>query len=231
DFEAEAAYQWGDAGQVGFLFKPFLYGDDGADYDSWALNLELGYTFDMAWQPRVFLGFAYLGGEDNRDINWFEWWWPFDRPEASVSFNRLFSNWEYSDILDSTELSNVMIYRGGVSASPTEAVDLKLLVSYFEALDTFDSPVYFDLGRFRIPIAPALSFWTDSNDSSLGWEVELMANYRYSEDLSFEAGWAHLFTGDGLADGNFNSFNGLLFNGGSDSDDADYLYLETRLSF
>jgi len=231
DFEAEAAYQWGDAGQVGFLFKPFLYGDDEADYDSWALNLELGYTFDMAWQPRVYLGFAYLGGEDNRDISWFEWWWPFDKPEASVSFNRLFSNWEYSKFIDFTDLSNVLIYRGGVSAMPTESVKLELNVSYFEADAEFDSPVYFDFGRFRIPIAPALSFWTDSNDSDLGWEVELVATYNYSEDLSFQAGWSHLFTGDGLADGNFNRLNGLLFNGGSDSDDADYLWVETKLAF
>ena len=73
DFEAEAAYQWGDAGQVGFLFKPFLYGDDGADYNEWAANVEVGYTFDMAWQPRVYLGYAYFGGEDNRDISWFDW--------------------------------------------------------------------------------------------------------------------------------------------------------------
>ncbi|HOJ34797.1 MAG TPA: hypothetical protein PK975_14735, partial [Candidatus Hydrogenedentes bacterium] len=153
------------------------------------------------------------------------------RPEASVSFNRLFSNWEYSKFIDFTDLSNVLIYRGGVSAMPTESVKLELNVSYFEADAEFDSPVYFDFGRFRIPIAPALSFWTDSNDSDLGWEVELVATYNYSEDLSFQAGWSHLFTGDGLADGNFNSLNGLLFNGGSDSDDADYLWVETKLAF
>ena len=231
DFEAEAAYQWGNASQVGILFKPFLYGDDDADYSNWAMNLELGYTFDMAWQPRVYLGFAYIGGEDNRDISWFNWWWPFDSPTASVSFNRLFSNWEYSKFIDFTDLSNVLIYRGGVSAMPTENVQLQLNISYFQAEQEFDSPVYFDLGGFRIPIAPALSFWTTSNDSSLGWEAELIATYHYSEDLTFEAGWAHLFTGDGLAEGNFNNWNGLLFNGGRSDKDADYLYVETRLAF
>lgn len=39
------------------------------------------------------------------------------------------------------------------------------------------------------------------------------------------------FTGDGLAEGSFNDLNGLLFNGGTDDDDADYLYFETTLRF
>jgi len=231
DFEAEAAYQWGDAGQVGYIFKPFLYGDDGADYSDWALNLEVGYTFDMAWQPRVYLGYAYFGGEDNRDISWWEWWWPFDQPEASVSFNRLFSNWEYSEFVDATDLTNVHIFRGGVSATPTETLELLLAIAYMTVDEEFDSPIYFELGDFRIPIAPAMSWLTDSNDKDLGWEVGLYATYHYTEDLSFEVGWAHLFVGDGLEEGNFNQWNGLLFNGGSDNDDADYLYFETRLAF
>lgn len=232
DFEAEAAYQFGNADRVGFLFKPFLYGDDGAKYDEWALNLELGYTFDVAWQPRVYLGFAYLGGEDNRDISWFEWWWPFDSPKSSVSFNRLFSNTVYSNFIDELgELSNVWIARGGVRAMPTESVEVGLDVAYFEALETFDLPVYFRLGNFMIPIAPALSFWTTSSSAELGWELGIWALYHYSEDLSFKAGWSHFFTGEGLRTGNYNDFNGLLSNAGTSKDDADYLYMETVLKF
>ena len=231
DFEAEAAYQWGDAGQVGFLFKPFLYGDDGAEYDNWAANVEVGYTFDMAWQPRVYLGYAYFQGEDNRDISWFDWWWPFDTPQASVSFNRLFSNWEYTEFFENTDLSNAHIFRGGVSAMPTESLEVLLSVVYAEADETFDSPVYWDFGGFRIPLFPFRSYATQSNDSDIGWEVGLYATYHYTEDLTFEAGWAHLFVGDGLSQGNFTSDNGLGFSGGSGDDDADYLYVETRLSF
>ena len=231
DFEAEAAFQFGDAGQNGFLFKPFLYGDDGAEYDSWAANLEVGYTFDMTWQPRVYLGYAYFGGEDNRDISWFDWWWPFDQPQASVSFNRLFSNWEYSEFFDNTELTNVHIFRGGVSAMPTESLELLLSVAYFDVDETFDSPVYWDFGGFRIPMFPFRSYATQSNDSELGWEVGLYATYHYTEDLTFKAGWAHLFVGDGLAEGNFVTNNGLGFTGGSADDDADYLFVETTLSF
>lgn len=241
DFEAELAYQFGDADAIGWFFIPKAYGDDDADFDEIGLNLEVGYTFDMTYRPRVFLGFAYLGGEDERDITFWDWvmflYNPFYSPNASVSFNRLFSNWEYSEFLDATELSNVWIARGGVSASPTEKVELTLLASYFEAIDEFDVPPHFFLLGRRFLIAPFVPFmglapwWTRSNDSDLGWELELIAKYNYTEDLSFEAGWAHLFAGDGLGDGNFVNSNGLAFNGGRDDDDADYLYFETKICF
>jgi len=206
DFEAEAAYQFGDAHQVGRR-----------------ANLEVGYTFDMAWQPRIWVGGAYLEGEDNRDITFWEWLNPCDRPEASVSFNRLFSNWEYSEFLDlNGTLSNVWLVRGGVQAMPTESVELALVVSYFDALEAFDAPTNWSW---------LFSFCTDENDTELGLEAALYATYHYSEDLCFEAGWAHFFAEDGATDGQYVLLNGLGFTGGTDDDDADYLYVETRVQF
>jgi hypothetical protein len=231
DYEAEAAYQWGDAGQVGRLFTPFIYGDDDADYDTWGANVEVGYTFDMNYQPRVFLGYAYLGGEDNRDISWWEWISPFDQPEASVSFNRLFSNWEYTEFFADNDMSNAHIFRGGISGNASESLELAAVVTYMMAAEEFDSPVYWDLGGFRIPLIPTRSYITTENDKELGWELGLYATYNYSEDLEFSAGYAHLFTDDGLTDGQFVGGNGLVFTGGSSDDDADYFFVETKLGF
>jgi len=61
----------------------------------------------------------------------------------------------------------------------------------------------------------------------------LYSTYKYSNDLSFTAGYIHFFTGDGLGPGNGNFFclNGQGFNGGTDDDDADYVYFETTLRF
>jgi len=231
DFESEVAMQWGDADAVGVGFRPFAYGDDGAEFDAWAVNLEAGYTFDMTWQPRVYLGYAFFEGEDNRDISWWEWVSPFDEAKASVSFNRLFSNWEYTEFFENTDLSNTHIFRAGVSAMPTESVELLLSLSYFLADETFATPMYWNLGGFRVPLFPTRSYATSDTDDELGWELGLYATYHYSEDLTFEAGWAHLFTGDGLTDGNFVAGNGLLFTGGTDSKDADYLFFETKIGF
>lgn len=249
DYEAEIAYQFGEAGQVGWLFTGFggiynpwapifvesFYGDDDAKWREWAANLEIGYSFDAPWSPRVFLGAAYFGGEDNRDLDFFEWlgaiFNPFYTPEASVSFNRLFSNWNYSDILDSTDLSNFWTARVGVSAMPTESIEFLVRLSYFESVESFDQPYNFWLGRTRIVPFWFLPWLTEKVDDELGWELGAYVSYAYSEDLTFELGWMHLFVGDGLADGNFGDSHGLGFLGGTDDDDADYVYLETRIRF
>ncbi|HOZ48979.1 MAG TPA: alginate export family protein, partial [Candidatus Hydrogenedentes bacterium] len=107
DFSLDGAYQFGDAGQVGFLFKPNVYGDDDASFSAWAGSVEAGYTFDVSWQLRIYLAGAYVDGEDHRDLSFGQWLNPFDAPEASVSFNRLFSDVSYSVFLDEMgELSN-----------------------------------------------------------------------------------------------------------------------------
>jgi hypothetical protein len=244
DFELEGAYQFGNASAAGFLYRTGVYGDDDANWDNWALNLEVGYTVDMLWTPRVYLGFAYLGGEDNRNIDFVEWLVamvnPFYQPRASVSFNRLFSNWEYSEFIENTDLSNAMVFRGGVSVAPTENVEILLAVSHFRAIEEWDEPWnFYFLGERIVPL-PFLPWLTREVDRDLGWEIGIYLSYAYSEDLSFEVGYAHLFTGDGLKRGQFINGNGHFFNGGAvgslfgrgrGNDDADYAYFETKISF
>ena len=50
DFEAEAAYQFGGGEDL----PPRA----DVEYDDFGVNIELGYTFDMTWQPRLFARFA-----------------------------------------------------------------------------------------------------------------------------------------------------------------------------
>jgi len=234
DFSVEGAYQFGDAGQVGALFSPFVYGDDDAEFDAWAADAEIGYLFDVPWRPRVYVGGAYFGGEDNRDVSFVEWLFPFDRAQASVSFNRLFSNRVYSPILDDAgALTNFWQIRGGIQAAPTEQIELALNVSYFESVEQFDQPVprpwYWR--DFVFVLAHPFSFINRETDSELGWETDLTATYHYSEDLTFEVGWSHLFTDDGLTEGSYIDLNGLSFSGGTNDQDADYFYWEGRLTF
>jgi hypothetical protein len=97
--------------------------------------------------------------------------------------------------------------------------------------EPFDPPAYANLGRFRVPLAPALSFWTREGSDDIGWEASAFVKYNYSEDLSFLVYYCHLFPDDGLTDGAYIQFNGTGFSGGSDADDADYIFFMTVLSF
>lgn len=223
DFEAELAYQWGDAGQAGSWFAPVLYGDNDAEYSAWSAHADAGYTFDIAWSPRVGLGYVYLGGEDDRDISFGEWLEAMVNPfyrGSSVSFNRLFSDLYFSNFLDGTDMSNVHVFILGLSAAPTDKVELTAEVKYLRA----DEP-------FARPVVPWLGFVSRENDKDLGWETYLDATYQYTDDIYFCAGWSHMFTGDGLRHGHFTQSNGLDFNGGTDDDAVDYFFFQTEVTF
>lgn len=211
DIEAELAYQTG--------------GDE-VDYDALAGNLEVGYTFDVNYQPRVYLGAAmFQGGDDDNNLF---------NSDVEMSFNRLFSDWEYSEFIDSTELSNSIILRGGVSAQVTEKVDVLLALSHFSADEADSSPRLLGL------------LGQSEHDDDLGWELGLYLTYAYSEDLTVKAGYAHFFADDGVDNrdlsifglvydrrigGNLVNGNGLLRLGGADDEDADYLFVETSIKF
>lgn len=207
DFDLEAAYQWGDVDGVrNPWFRVFnRYAD--VDYGTFAVNAELGYTFDMNMQPRIFARFAYLGGGEPDDSCW--------NNDRTLPFNRLFSNIEYSEFLDNFgfengHLSNVFVYTLGAQAMITEALELKLVGSYLHA-DEYT--------RSR------------RNDSKgLGWEVGLYGEYNYTEDLAFRAGYAHFFGKSGLELAPV-AWNGLRAWGGDRKDDYDYLFIETEIAF
>lgn len=243
DYELEAAYQFGNADAVSSLFAGSglrsPYGTNGDDFDTWAANAMVGYTFkDMAWAPRPFLCAAYFGGEDNRDVSVLDWaravFSPFYRPEPSISFNRLFSDWQYSNWPDAPnhDLTNCWLACLGVVTHPTDTLTVVGSVAHVETLNAYHRP-WPVLPLFGMRFTP-LGFWSfldRENDKELCWDISLKAIYAYSEALTFEAGWSHLFVEDGLSQGSFNIGNGLTFEGGVDDDDADYFYFDTKLKF
>lgn len=196
DYDAEAAYQFGEADRAGFAFN-----DSDASFDNWAGTAEAGYTFECAWKPRVSLGVVYFDGADHRnDVN-----------QASISFNRLFSDVEYV-YLDSTELSNCWMAHGGIEIAPTDKVSLSASLYHIEAVD-------------RAHLNGTVS------DGDLGWEAGLLATYAYTADLAFEAGWYHWFCGDGAEDGNYVFSNGTASTDGAFRDHVDYVYLQAKVTF
>lgn len=248
DYDLELAYQFGNAGQAGALGGLFpvvnyfgVYGDDDAEYDSWAGDLEVGYTFDFTCSPRVYVGGAYFGGEDNRDLSFWEWLNPFQESKASLSFNRVFSGIWYSSLLDivggAADMTNFWQVRAGVTGKASEKVTVGGQVAYYGVVEPFDWPRYitvdslFGFPDIRLPIAPGFSFWTQEADDDIGWLTHVWVRYQYSPDLWIRVGWEHLFTGDALENGSFMKKHGLEMLGGTDQDDCDYFYFDTQVKF
>lgn len=189
DYEVELAYQTGDTG-----FETGA-GDD-IDAEGLGGHFEVGYTFDTNLAPRVYGGVAYFeGGDDDGE---------------STGFNRLYSDWEYSEFLSNANLNNAIVYRAGVSAEATEKIGLLLALSMFQLED--DEAVFTAGGPF--------AGFAGNDEDDLGFEVGLYGTYQYSEDVAFEVGYAHFFNGDFIEDAL-----------GGDDDDPDYVYAEVSLSF
>ena len=241
DFEVEVAYQFGDATLIGAMFPnvatvlPFTFFDDDVDFDAFGANLEVGWTFDVETQPRIYFGMAFFEGDDDQEDTLGDFLaslLPFAESRANVGFNRLFSDWEYGEFIDPS-LSNVLIFRGGISLQPTESVELSFHALYFLA----DEETHTNGFLLGLPL------FNEESDDELGWEVATYLTYHYSEDLTLEFGYSHFFAGDGMEDGNAVGANGLGILGGPNvilrpfgfprkaDDDADYVYFETSLSF
>ncbi len=234
DTEFEVAYQFGEADSIGRTFKPFNYGDTSARFNNWAVKWDLGYTIDIneKYKPHVFAGFRYYGGEDNRKIDFVDAINPFYRPRASVSFNRLFSNEINSGFLDLwNDMSNCWLVRAGIEGAIIERLGGRFAVNYFQVDEPFYAPRMWKPFGTSIPVAPGMPWVVNRNDTDIGVETDIFLEYHYSADLCFEAGWAHLFTGNATRQGSYTRWNGTLFTGGTDDDGADYVYLGTKLSF
>jgi hypothetical protein len=217
-------------------FFAFRYVESNPEFDNLGVNIELGFTFtNVKFAPRVYAGYAYFEGNDNSDITFWERINPFAEREASTAFNRLFTEWEYSNFIDiEGGLSNVWVGTVGARAQFTEKISAFVEAAHFEVVDPFERPTY------RSPLFPGffgagtislLSFVTGESDDNLGWEAELGLDYKYSEDLKFQLGYSHFFSGDGMEDGHFIDLNGLGFAGGLDDDDADYFFFASELKF
>ncbi|MCX5758635.1 MAG: alginate export family protein, partial [Candidatus Hydrogenedentes bacterium] len=108
DFNVEGAYQLVDQQTL-------------KSVDTFAGTLEAGYTLDMKWTPRVFVGGAYFdGGKDG-------------------AFDRLFSDTRYSTILDGgmfagTKLTGFWTASVGASVMPIESLKLQLSGAYLKSV-------------------------------------------------------------------------------------------------
>jgi len=232
DFDLEVAYQFGRHHQAGFLFAPHgVYGDDNLKHREWAFTSALGYTFETRFTPRLWGGVTYFSGSDNRDLTFLEWLNPWHRPRGSTAFNRLFSAQQNSEFFADLDETNMWIFKAGLDLEVTDSVTAELVLSHFRADEAFAAPVSVDIGRYRVPIAPALSFWTRDNAKDIGTEIGLYVTYNYTEALQFEMGIIHMFLGQGAVDGHFVVENGLGFIGGSGDDNPTYVYLEARIDF
>ena len=162
DYEIETTWQIGTRG--------------GTDHFAYFQHLDLGYTFNFPWKPRLLFHYDYVSGDRQ----------PGDSQDGS--FDTLFGsrNFEYSrtGLWGPFFRSNLQSpgWRVIVEPAPGWILEVKHRVWYLaQSKDGFSG------SGLRDP--------TGQSGTSLGQDVELRAQWEVSSNLDFDVGYAHWFKG------------------------------------
>ena len=164
DYELEPQFQWGK------VQNPLADGRD--TVRAYGGHIDLGSTFELPWQPRIFAAYAFGSGDDD----------PLDGKVAQFHGNIFNDNYLIGDMSVITDLSGVTVndihssgisvWVAGISANPLPPLNLNL-----------------DVHRFRA------SKGVSSFSKDLGVEVNLVGSYKVTKGISFLAGLNRFFTG------------------------------------
>ena len=153
---------------------------DGATVEAYGANARLGYTFDVPWKPRVGVEYSYASGDpDPADGRYRTFDGVFGAIAKTYGRMNLFS-W-----------MNIHDYQASFSCRPLEKTRVSLDWHFFR-LDKSTDAWYYCNGRSqrRDPTGRA--------GSSVGQEIDIVAQYQHSEHLKFQAGYALFFPGNFL---------------------------------
>ena len=135
-------------------------------------HIDLGYTFKLPWEPRLFAAFAYGSGDND----------PFDGKITQFHGNIFNDNYLVGDMSVVTDLSGVTVndvhssgievWIAGISFNPLSNLNLNLDVHRFFA-----------------------SKGTSGFSKDLGVEVNLVGSYKLMKGVSFLSGLNRFFTG------------------------------------
>jgi hypothetical protein len=164
DYELEPQFQWGKVKKAVESGKDLVRAYGG--------HIDLGYTFKLPWEPRLFGAYAY-GSGDNK---------PFDgryREFHGTIFNDSYLYGEMNVIADQSGVtvndvhaSGLQIWVAGISANPLPRLNVTLRAHRFLANKV--------LSRFS---------------KDVGTELDLPITYNLTKAISFTVGLCKFYTG------------------------------------
>ena len=156
----EALQLWGEgAYQMGEYNKA-------KDLEAWAATVGATYTFEYTWHPSLSLAYAIASGEDNSEA------------ETYKGFQELFE-YSYYGYAFSPKLENIQFINARVSILPLE--NLTLALDYYH---------YWQLEKVAMAMGDpfqdngGVAALTTGNSNDLGNEIDVVAEYDYTEDVS-----------------------------------------------
>lgn len=168
------------------------------DIEAWAWHNELGYTFDvLPWDPRIHFEYNHGSGDSDPRDGTFE------------NFDNLFpTNHVYYGYMDFAALRNMDNIKVGAGVTPHQKIKFSADYHWF-FLDTNGSG-WFNAGQSVIRPATA------GASTTLGQELDLLANWGLTKHLNLLIGYSHFHAGAFVRDS-------------GSADDANFFYGQMML--
>ena len=164
DYELEPQFQWGKVKKVTA---------DGRDLvRAYGGHLDLGYTFKLPWEPRLFGAFAYGSGDNN----------PFDGRYREFHGSVFNDSYLYGEM-------NVIADQSGVTVNDVHASGLQIWVAGISVNPLSKLNVTLRAHRFLANKVPS-RFSKD-----IGTELDLPISYKLTKGISFIVGLCKFYTG------------------------------------
>ncbi len=194
--QGEVLRTWDYDVQGGYQFGS----DNGERVSAGFFNATLGHTWNQAtWTPRIAGLFYYGSGDDDANDdqnNTFYTYYPLAHA--------------YWGIIDNLNGQNLLDYSLQASVQPTKKLNVVAAYHLFRKASGDDS--LYNVGQ--VPLGP-LGAGTD-----IGSEIDVIATYQATQNLNFQAGYAHFFYGD-FAENNLPQA----------ADDGEFFYFQTTFNY
>jgi hypothetical protein len=164
DYELEPQFQWGKMRNA--------IGDGRDLVRTYGGHIDLGYTFKLPWEPRVFGAYAYGSGDNN----------PFDGRYREFHGSIFNDSYLYGDMnvipdqsgvtVNDNHASGLQIWVGGLSVNPLSKLNVTVRVHHFLANKV-----------------------SSGFSKDVGTEVDLDISYKLRKGISFLLGLNKFYTG------------------------------------
>lgn len=197
DFQLEAI------GQLGTV-RSSTAATNGTDLDhaAWYQHIDIGYTFDMPWKPRLALEYDYASGDEDPNDN------------KDQRFDTLYGarRFEFgpTGMYGAFARSNINTPGYRIQLAPRS--DLKFNARHRVFWLASDRDAWTTSGLRDI---------SGNTSDYIGHQLEMSVRWNVNSSLNFETGWAHLFKGE-FAKNTTNA---------PQAQDTDYFYVESLLRF
>lgn len=202
DFQTETIGQFGTV-------RATTAATDGLDqqHSAWYQHLDVGFTFDIPWSPRLGLEYDYASGDhdpnDNKDQR-------FDTLYGARRFE-----FGATGIYGAFARSNINTPAYRITAAPRSDVQLGLSHRFFWLAEDKDG--WTTTGTATTMLRDR----SGRTNNFIGQQLEMTARWDFNSSLNFETGWAHLFKG---------AFAKQTTNAPA-KEDVDYFYVQSQLRF